>query len=222
MGSTRIGHSPLTGQIVTYHQTLQNYVFDHQATPPDRGAIINQINTDLASQGIDAYCDGITMVQGAITDTLQSSVWIASQSPIPIAVALAVMKIVMWAIALFIVITLYYVITALKELIWGVPQQYYIPDYPTGPVSWSEYISYQNANFWYVCSKDGAGFGSKARYPNIEDVPQAEVNAYREHCATAPDISPGEGQLISIAIVVGGVILIVGGIWLVGKLFGRK
>lgn len=222
---TRIEISRKTGQLVVYRQTLQNYIYDHQS-PPDLNTVSLQITSELGNQGYDAYCDHITLVQGVLTDTMQPSVWVATESPLDPITITAIVQIIKTAILLFITITAYYIITAVKEVIWGVPKQYYIPDPQiTSPVTWEEYISYQNAHYWYVCNKDGAGFGDKALYPTINDVPQSDVQAYLDHCATAPDISPEEVTLVQVAIIVGGTIIVIGGIWLATeliKLFSKR
>lgn len=220
-GKTQRRLSPITGKMTLYTQTLQNYVYNHQ-TAPDVVAVAEQITSEFIAQGQDAYCDGVTLVQGVLTDTIQPSVWIASSETLiidPVTWA-AIASIVKYVALLVLGILAFVAVTAILERIK--PEEYYIPESGIEePVSWEVYISYQNAHYWYVCSKDGAGFGDKSLYPNIEDVPEAIVQAYKDHCASAPDIGPGD-EVPNWLMVGGGMLILIAGIWLVGKLFAKR
>jgi hypothetical protein len=78
----------------------------------------------------------------------------------------------------------------LKELIPGTPT--YITIGPGGETltfeDWAAYLSAQHAYYWYVCPKCGAGYGSKAAYPNITDVPAEEKTAFDEHVSICQGI----------------------------------
>ena len=199
----------LTGQVKIYNQCYANVIYDHQ-TPVSLIQARDDLNAGFAANGVDAFCDGVLQWQMAVTDTLQPSIWAVGASPIPIAVAAGILLVVKLVIALLIVIAVYYLLTALVELLYGQPKTYYLED---GTIaSWEEYISYQNAHYWYVCSKDGSGWGDKTKYLSITDVPQAEVDAYKDHCASAPDIGDKGAniiaQLTTLAIIVGVVIVV--------------
>jgi len=219
-GRIREQISPKTGKLAVYIQTLQNYVYDHQ-TPPDLYVLASNITADLQAKGYDAYCESISLVQGALTDTMQPSVWIASESVMvagkvvhlldPITV-IAIASVTKALIKLFIIITIYFIVTAVKAIIYPEPKKYFLPEETgiTEPVSWEEYISYQNGKYWYVCPKDGFGIGERSKYPNIEDVPASEVQVFTDHCAIAPDISE-KGidwtQVVTGVVIVGLVFL---------------
>jgi len=213
--------SPLTGLVTTYVPTVQNHTVQHQTALPEVSTVINSINSSLLSSNVDAFCDSLVVVQGPLTDTLQPRVYISSQSPLAPAIVAIVMQILKIVFAALLVVGALYGLSALKELIYGVPNQYWLPGVTiTGPVDWTTYISYQNAHFWYVCNKDGMGFGDRSLYPAIGDVPVAEVAAYTEHCASAPDLSPVD-NITGIAILVAGTAIVIGGIYLAVKLLER-
>ncbi len=214
--SQRTSINALTGEVTVYNQTLAHIIYDHNEQDPDLNAVRDQINSDLAMQGVNAFCDGVMLYKMNNTDTLRPSIYVASASPIPALVALAVIAILanIKTILLLagLIIIAFFLIPVLKELIYGTPSSYYTgdPDNPS-PMSWSEYISYQNGHFWYVCSKDGSGWGDKALYPTVTSVPAAEVQAYQDHCASAPDISDKNANLIAslttLIIIAGAVII---------------
>jgi len=219
--------SPLTGKMTTYTQTISNMVYDHQ-TAPDLETLKNNITNELLTQQHDAYCDKIALVQGLFTDTAQPSIWIAqplqatgTQTLIDPFTAVAVWSICKTILAIVLVAGTIIALWAIKSIIWGDPKKYIDPNNPNVTITWEQLISAQNAKFWYVCAKDGYGVGERAKYPNITDVPQAEIDAFTDHCVSAPDISDKGNEITSTLVLVGGVLVAIAGIWLVGQMFKR-
>ena len=218
--------SPLTGKMTTYIQTISNMVYDHQ-TAPDLETLKTNITSEILAQGHDAYCDNVSLVQGLFTDTIQPSIWVAQTEGgrlfIDPATLFVIWNICKAVIAIVLVVGTIIALWIIKSIIWGDPKKYTDPNNPSGsPITWEQLITAQNAKYWYVCSKDGYGIGDRTKYPNITDVPQAEVQVFNDHCATAPDISDPGRQWTSMFVLVGGTLVVIAGIWLVGQLFGRK
>jgi len=219
--------SPLTGKMTTYVQTVSNMVYDHQ-TAPDLETLKNNITNELLTQQHDAYCDQIALVQGLFTDTIQPSIWIAqplqatgTQTLIDPFTAVVVWSICKAILAIILVAGTIIALWAIKSIIWGDPKKYTDPSNPNVTITWEQLISAQNAKYWYVCAKDGYGVGERAKYANITDVPQAEIDVFTDHCVSAPDISDKGNEITSMFILVGGVLVAIAGIWLLGQMFKR-
>ncbi len=236
-GRTRQLKSRLTGKMTIYHESYSIYVTSPAPTAPDLEAIKQKIDQDLLIQSVDGFCDEILAIQGIIQDTYKPRLWIAEEQPTLEAklgterlIAPGIIMALIYAItiiaAAIIVIAVVYLLTnsfmTIAEWVAGPPK--YVGGTPDAPVvyeSWSEYLSGQNLLYWYVCPKCGAGYGLKETYPKIEDVPQAEVDAFNEHvenCLGIPQDGEGPG-LIVLALGVG---LAIVGLWAVAKIFGRR
>lgn len=218
--------SPLTGKMTTYIQTISNMVYDHQ-TAPDLETLKTNITSEILAQGHDAYCDNVSLVQGLFSDTIQPSIWVAQTEGgrlfIDPATLFVIWNICKAVIVIVLVVGTIIALWTIKSIIWGDPKKYTDPNNPSGsPISWEQLISAQNAKYWYVCPKDGYGIGERSIYANITDVPQAEVQVFNDHCASAPNISDVGTQWTSMIVLAGGTLVLIAGIWLVGQLFGRK
>lgn len=223
--------SALTGKLTTYFKVYQHYIYDHQTAEVDAEAFRQTLNEEYMNQNIDAVSDGITIIRGALTDTMIPSLWVAEEQPQlgrlidPHLVALLIWKVLtvikaLWP--LWVVVGLTWGASIIYTTFFGPKPDYYLPE-ESGidqPVTWNEYISWLNGHYWYVCPKDGYAVGERSQYPTIDDVPQELVNAFREHCENAPDISPKEWM--NFLYVIGGIVVIGGVIWLIGRFFGGK
>jgi hypothetical protein len=197
--------SPLTGKLTSYFQVYQHYVYNHQTMEVDTEAFIENLNQDYQNEMLDAYCDGITIIRGALTDTMVPSLWVAEAEPEtgklidPATIAFLIWKILdiiktLWP--LWVLIGATWGFSVIYTTLFGPKPDYYLPE-DSGvdhPVTWNEYMSWLNAHYWYVCPKDGYAVALRAEYATIEDVPNELVDAFKQHCASAPDLSPKEWE----------------------------
>lgn len=212
--------SPLTGKLTTYFQATQNIVYAHQDIP-NIPAFTQDATTKIQEQGYDAYCDTAMVIQGALTDTIQPSVWIAETQPVGQQtligigqIILAILAIIYKLFPVWLVLALIYGATVIKNTFFREPTYNLPPESGhTEPVPWTDAVTWYNAHYWYVCPKDLFSVGDKSKYPTAKDVPEEEVNLFNDHCENAPDISPKEIagwlQWIIYAVVIVGVVYVV-------------
>jgi len=241
-GRTKKMYSPLQGRTLEYLESYTIRVTSPKGTPPDLEAVKTKINADFANgtpdsgnAPVDAQCDSIFVIQGAVEDTYKLRTWVAETQPMafiqanqariaklqgrtlfePITVLaiIAIAFIISAAIVLIVVVILGWTafMAVAKSLLPGKPT--YVggtPDDPRTYDDWAAYLSSQNLLYWYVCPKCGAGFGSKATYPEITDVPPEEVQAFQEHKANCLGIP--QTNYDPVPILVWAVIGIVGAV----------
>ena len=227
--------SPVTGNLTIYAQTNGIAAHDHQPSPPDLLVAADWFTEQVQSQGYDGYCDGVGYIGGVLTDTSIPSIWMATtqtqQGLIPLKTdgSLGIWFVVfamIWALLLqyktvfLIIVALFAVVTIWAKIF---PTPLYRNE-GGQDVPWSQYITEKNALYWYVCPKDGYPVGLKSQYPTAADVPAADIERWREHCNSAPDIGPKNLPEWLTWIIVGAVA--VGGIYIAVKVLpsylGRK
>jgi hypothetical protein len=223
-GRTQKLQSPITGKLAIYHETYHIQVTTHASAPPDLDALKENINSDLLNRGIDGFCEQIWAIQGVFQDTYKPKVWIAEEQPtlvekkglFPWSAVIVAIAIIAAAIAATVIV--YILANSFMTISqWFLQPPSYVggsdPNNPQVYDNWAEYLSAQHLYYWYVCPKCGAGFGAKAQYPNITDVPEEEVNAYKEHVESCLGIPTGPQNvteyLIYAGLIVGGVIVVV-------------
>lgn len=221
--------SALTGKMTSYFQVYQHYVYDHQPAEVDSEAFRQALNQQYLNENIDAVSDGITIIRGALTDTMIPSLWVAEDQPQygklvdPVIIGILIWKalsVIKALLPLWIIIGVAWGASVIYTTFFGPKPNYYLPE-ESGidqPVTWEEYVSWLNGRYWYVCPKDGYAVGKRTEYPSITDVPKELVDAFKDHCETAPDLSPKEW--INFLYVIGGIVVVGGVIWLVGKFIG--
>ena len=244
-GRTKKMYSPLQGRTLTYLESYTIRVTSPKGTPPDLEAVKTKINADFITAPVDALCDDILVIQGAVEDTYKIRTWVAETqpaafveanqaqiarlqgrgliAPIIVLAIIAVAFIISAAIVLIIGVVLGWnaFMSVANALLPGKPS--YVGGTRDTPITyddWASYLSSQNMLYWYVCPKCGAGFGSKASYPNISDVPPEEVTAFNEHkenCLGIPQTSYDPLPLLIWAII--GVAAVVSVVYLLPKLF---
>jgi len=244
-GRTKKMYSPLQGRTLTYLESYTIRVTSPKGTPPDLEAVKTKINADFITAPVDALCDDILVIQGAVEDTYKIRTWVADIqpaafveanqaqiarlqgrgliAPIIVLAIIAVAFIISAAIVLIIGVVLGWnaFMSVANALLPGKPS--YVGGTRDTPITyddWASYLSSQNMLYWYVCPKCGAGFGSKASYPNISDVPPEEVTAFNEHkenCLGIPQTSYDPLPLLIWAII--GVAAVVSVVYLLPKLF---
>jgi len=244
-GRTKKMYSPLQGRTLEYLESYTIRVTSPKGTPPDLEAVKTKINTDFANgtpdsnnAPVDAQCDSILVIQGAVQDTYKLRTWIAETqpaafiqanqariarlqgrtliAPLLVLAIIAVAFIISAAIVFIVVVVLGWLafMAVLPSLLPGKPT--YVGGTPNDPITyedWAAYLSSQNLLYWYVCPKCGAGFGSKAAYPNIIDVPPEEVQAFEEHKANCLGIP--QTNYDPTWTLIWGVIAIVGAIGII-------
>lgn len=220
--------SPLTGKLTTYAESYRIYVTTPAPATPDLNALKTRINSDLVNQSVDGVCDEILVIQGVTNDTYRPRVWLAEEqaaivatygvesllAPI-VAACLAAAIIALAIAAIIIVYILTQSFTAIAAMLLQPPK--YVggtPDNPTTYDNWAQYLSSQHNLYWYVCPKCGAGFGLKASYPNITDVPQAEKDAFDEHVNMCLGIPTGPQNVMEFIIYAAiAVVAVIGVTW---------
>lgn len=238
-GRTQQFVSPLTGKLTVYDETYGIYVAEHSSLPPDLDALRDKINTDLVGQTVDGFCDDILMIQGIMQDTYKPRVWIAEEQPV-LQANLGQQRLIAPLIVLAIIILIGIIVVAITTIVvvlfvgnsFTAISRYILqpPEYVGGTLdnpwvfdNFAGYLSYQHLRYWYVCPKCGAGFGDKTTYPNLEDVPQAEVDIFNEHVEMCLGIPTGPQNVISYLVWVG--VLIAGGlgaVYIVGKVIESR
>lgn len=214
---TKQMYSPLQGRTMTYLESYTIRVTSPKGTSPDIEALKNQINSDFASGTpnsgnvpVDAYCDSVLLIQGAVVDTYKFRTWIAETqsatfaqanqaqiarlqgktlelTTIMIIAIIAVAFIISAAVVLIIAVVLGWTsfMAIADALLPGKPS--YVggtPDNPTVFDDVAAYQSSQNMLYWHVCPKCYAGFALKSSYPTIDPnnpAYVAEKAAFDEH-----------------------------------------
>lgn len=222
-----VAWSPIAQAPTVYNPTYQNRSFTHQPSPIPVDQVINDANSQFLAQGADAFVDSMVGVQGPLVDTYQIRTWAAAESPIAPLLVVIIFAVIAVAISAALIVGWLVGSATLLELakkFFGEEPRWYNEEDPEHPfTTWSEFISAQNAKYWYVCYKDGAGFGEKALYPTPADVPPEIVELYEAHCAQAPDISAPVGpqlgnMILFVVFILGGVFIVM---WGLGKVFGK-
>jgi len=226
--------SPYTGQLTAYVQGRPLTVTDHQTTTPDLELFKQTLTQEMVTQGADAYCDAVDYIQGVQSDTFFPSVWAAVGTTasgslmvlgtdgrlimgwddfVAILAIILVQKAFWVAVGLIIVLAI--VIVVIGYL--GREPKYNYTDPNNNPASgtWTEYITNQNAKYWFVCSKDGFGVGERSLYASPQNVPSDQISLFNDHCNSAPDLTPKELGNWLTWIVLGAVAI--GGIYIAVK-----
>jgi len=235
----------LTGQTLTYVQGRPLTSIDHQTQAFDPELFKQQLTQQMITQsGVDAYCDSVTYIQGIVSDTVYSSVWAAvdvSASGQLMVVGLDGRLIMGWDdfVATLIIIlmmpgfwTAVALVVALAIVIVVVGYLTREPQYNYTDIngqstsgSWTQYISNQNAKYWFVCSKDGFGVGERAIYASASDVPADQITLFNDHCNSAPDLKPPDWtasllmQIVYVSLAIGGIYIAVK---VIPPLFAKK
>jgi hypothetical protein len=222
----RLETSPYTGNLAIYTQTISPSI-----TPPGSNVNITDakisIDNYVYQHGVDGYCDDIGFRGGILSDTYYPSIWIGTtlsasgqlvtldtegkQGSLPLTGAcLVVLAAIALAITLLVV----------GYLVWSRDSYAYM-DTNTGQLvntsSWTNFMSHQNAAYWFVCGKDGYGVGLRSQYAQASDVPQTEVDRWKEHCDQAADLSAPDQAITNIiwALAIGAVAI--GGVYIAVK-----
>jgi len=238
-------YSSLQGRTLEYLESYTIRVTSPKGSMPDLEAVKTKINADFitgtpdsGNAPVDAQCDSILLLQGAVQDTYKIRTWVAETQPatfvqanqtqiarlqgrtmIAPIIALAIIAvafIISAAIILIVAVVLGWIafMAVAKSLVPGKPT--YVGgtrDDPKIYEDWAAYLSSQNMLYWYVCPKCGAGFGLKSAYPNITDVPPEEVAAFNEHkenCLGIPQTTYDPTPILVWAVIgiVGAVVIL--------------
>lgn len=211
-GKTRVMRSPITGQPAVYyeHSALMTC---QQAAPVPPDSLMTLMNSELAAQGIDAFADDVKIIQGWADTNIQTHMWIAGESPVGAWLALIVLAIVVGAVA-----TVYIISSTAQTIIehfWP-KSQFYQVDVNGNQIvvgSLAEYITCQRAAHpeGFVCGYCGQVFSTAE-----------ERDAHEETCPWKEGV-PGEPPPYTGIIIIGvGAVIVIGAIWVVGKIFGRE
>ena len=180
-GAIQHSVSALTGQLTAYFPVYHEIIYDHQSVL-DPIALAGSFTNDIYDAGYDGYVDNVTIIEGAIVDTMIPSTWIAEIQPnattgrmeslfvagngnmaslfgevlvsliIIIAELIAHSFLIKLTIVLIAAAFACYASPMLRVAIYGDPNQYVIPG--QGYKTWDQAQSYYNANYWYVCDKN--------------------------------------------------------------------
>lgn len=237
--------NPLTGQTLAYVQGRPLTTIDHQTQTFNPDLFKQELTSEMTVQsGVDAYCDSVTYIEGIVSDTVMPSIWAAVDvtasgqimvlgsdgrlimgwDDFVITLAVILMTPAFWvAVALIITFAIVYVVVGYltKE------PQYNYTDLSGNSTrgTWTEYISNQNAKYWFVCGKDGFGVGERTLYASASDVPADQISLFNDHCNSAPDLKPPEWttgllmQIVYASLAIGGIYI---AIKLIPPLFTKK
>lgn len=206
--------SPLTGKLTIYyeHSALMSFQL---AAPVPPESLITLMNSDLAANGYDAFVDDAKVIQGSIDTSVQAHIWIAEESPIAAATALAILAICVTACVIGAGLILLASTQTIMEHFWPQPKFYQLDAAGNEIVvhSQAEYITCMRMTHpdAFVCGYCGQVFPTEAE----RDEHQATC-PWKEGVPGAP---PDYGPII---IFVAGTVVVLGGIWLIGKLFARR
>lgn len=208
------------GQIVEYHQVIQKRSANHIANAMSADMLQSKMNQELTERGVDGWCDGVVVVQHALTDDIFFYGYMAATEP-----ASPQLVIPMWALVTFILATaavvtfgmwlIYSFFTAVLEK--AIPTDRYTTEEGETTTSFTEYVTLQRQNYWLVCPKCGMGFADKNTYPTWEQIPPEIHTAFEEHVAACTGIPKGEAYPWLVPAAIGGVVIIVVGLAWVGS-----
>lgn len=204
--------SPLTGKLTIYyeHSALMSFQL---ADPVPPESLRTLMNSNLLDAGYDATVDEVKIIQTALDTNVQAHIWIAEQSPVGPWLALAILAICVT------VCYIWYQSTSTAQTIvehfWP-KAKFYQVDVEGNQIvvgSLAEYITCQRAAHpdEFVCGWCGQVY------------PTEELRDAHEETCPWKDGVPGEPPPYPGLIVLGlGVMVVIAGIWLVGKLFARS
>ena len=223
--------SPYTGKLAPMIQGRPLIVTEPIAGQPDLELFKTELTNQMLTQsGVDSFCDAVDYIGGNTQATFLPSVWTAvdvtSSGKLMVIgpdgrlimgwddfviILVTILTTSQFWIAVIGVIVLAAIIVVVGYLSREPQYNFEDPNGNPDSGSWTEFISNQNAKYWFVCSKDGFGIGERSTYASPTDVPETEIAVFNEHCNNAPDISPPEWfetllmQIVYVGIVIGGI-----------------
>ena len=238
-GRTKLMYSPLQGRTLVYLESYTIRNTEPKGSVPNLEALKTQINSNFASEPVDATCESILVLQGALSDTYKFKTWVAETQSAEFMQAnrallarmfpALVLAVIICAAIITVTIGVVIIVLVLNASFMAVAQAFmpgkpsYIGgtrDAPKTYDDWAAYLSGQHLYYWYVCPLCGVGFGDKELYPNIGDVPPEEKAAFDEHrtfCLGIPQTSYNPLPLLIWVII--GVAAVVSVVYLLPKLF---
>jgi len=252
---TKQMHSPLQGRTMTYLESYTIRVTSPKGSMPNLEAVKNKINTDCAAGTpdsgnvpIDAVCDSVLLIQGAVVDTYKFRTWVAETqsaafaqanqtriarlqgqtliAPIVAFAVIAVAFIISAAIVLIVVVVLGWMsfMSVANALMPGKPS--YVGGSPDTPQVFDDVAAYQSSQnmlYWHVCPKCYTGFALKSSYPTIDPnnpAYVAEKAAFDEHSENCLGIPKTSYDVTMLVIwVIVGVSAVVAVAYLLPKIF---
>lgn len=205
----KLATSPYTGTLTAYARGRPLTTTDHQQTLPDVELFKMTLTDQMVNQGVDAYCDGVDYIAG-IQDTFLPSIWAAVTVTTSgtlmvlgkdgslimgwddfiefVLVPILLQKAFWTVVGLVVLLAIVWVVVGYLS---REPQYNYTdPNGNPAKGTWTEYMTNQNAKYWFVCAKDGFAVGLRSQYTTPRDVPTDQIALFNNHCSSAPDLSP--------------------------------
>jgi len=218
--------SLITGQLQAYVPATTETITNPYAETRTPEYFKTELNSQMLQQGIDAYCEEVLVVQNIFSNTYANAILVPEQASYETKTLLIyeLLAIVGVLIAIAGVVWLLYNI-----FVYEPTHQQNAPPGSGETDLWTYQRKYSWLldHYWYVCGKDLSASGPKAGvtwidytpsvlYASKEEVPQAEVELFYEHCndVNTPDFRPLETDWI-MPIVYG--VVIIGAVYVAAK-----
>lgn len=208
---TMVMTSPLTGLATTYYEHSCLMTF-RQGNPVAPDSLKTLMNSEITKQGYDAIVDDVKIIQEPLFTDVQAHMWIAGQSPVIPWLAIAIL-----IICVTILGTVWIIASTAQTIIehfWPT-SKFYQKDASGNDIvvgSLSEYITCQQAANpgKFVCGYCGQVFDT------VEDRDTHQANCpWKEGVPGAP---PSWAGIVIIGL---GAVVVLAGIWVVAKVFGK-
>ncbi len=204
--------SPITGKLTTYyeHSTLATYT---PGNPVSTESLKTLMNSDISTNGYDAFVDEVKVFQEPFFNSVQTHLWISGSSPVDPIIGLAILALIVSAVVAFAIWEIKSSAQSIVEHFWPQAKFYQVDVNGTQIVvnSQAEYITCQRAAnpSKFVCGYCGQVF-------NTED----EKTAHEANCPWTSGVPGQAPSWMGLAILGIGAVLVLGGIWVVAKIFG--
>jgi len=216
--ASKVMVSSLTGKLTTYRE-YSALMTCQQAEPVAPESLRTLMNSKISEGSYDAFVDEVKIIQGSLDTNVYSHLWIADVQPAtagrligPFAV-LAILILVVGAVA-----TIYILLSTAQTIIehfWPQPKFYQVDAQGNQIVvgSLAEYITCQrNAHpNEFVCNYCGQVFAT-----------QELRDAHETTCPWKSGVPGAAPSWAGIVIIGVGAIVLITGLWVLAKVFGRE
>ena len=225
MTSKVMAISSLTGLLTEYHLASTVKEFNHNPTPPTPTMLKDAMSAEMSNKSVDGWCDKVVMISRLDGDIFQFNAYIAATESVVdaktgqlagLVIPTAVMIVAMLCATTVLIGFGFLVWTIWTSMVDSQTKRYVTEDGNTFK-SKEEAAVYLHSKFWLVCPKCLLATADKTTYPNYSDIPQAEIDRFNEHVSSCPGLPEPEQNYL---ILVVGVIVTLGVIWLGGKALG--
>lgn len=226
--------SPFTGLLETYNLYTHKKWCSHNASSPTIEQFKARLDQEYLTQNVDGWCEEAVIVQYLLYDEVQVWSYAVAKETATSKRTGQLIAIIGWIIIAIAIICLTTVILYFMWIMYTfgnaimervAPDYKYYDDQGGTHDTLAETVTANRQWYWLVCPVCAMGFAPKSSYPNYEDIPPEEWDKYTQHvnqCKGLKEEPPGGAYYMLIVWAALGIAGVIGGIWLLGKIFGKE